>query len=199
METGPVDVYIIGFPGNKFTGRIAPAIRELVDRVSQVMDVGAHAVGMGVQPGHDRRSRRTAHRADRVCGVKAYALLCQPVYVGRAARRIAVAAHGRELVLVGEDEQDVWLCGIRHSTRPRHQHKWHSYTAQQPKCQRGGLLWQEARIGGSRPSRCTRRPAGIPGEHTALTLRKGRCIISAKHLWKPVIGARLKAKHGRTE
>ena len=31
MEVGPVDVYIIGFPGNKFTGRIAPAIRELVD------------------------------------------------------------------------------------------------------------------------------------------------------------------------
>ena len=31
MEVGPVDVYIIGFPGNKFTGRIAPAIQELVD------------------------------------------------------------------------------------------------------------------------------------------------------------------------
>jgi uncharacterized membrane protein len=31
MEVGPVDVYIIGFPGNKFTGRIAPAITELVD------------------------------------------------------------------------------------------------------------------------------------------------------------------------
>ena len=31
METGPVDVYIIGFPGNKFTGKIAPAIGELVD------------------------------------------------------------------------------------------------------------------------------------------------------------------------
>jgi hypothetical protein len=31
MEVGPVDIYIIGFPGNKFTGRIAPAIRELVD------------------------------------------------------------------------------------------------------------------------------------------------------------------------
>src|SRR5215471_16256412 len=31
MEVGPVDVYIIGFPGNKFTGRIAPAIKELVD------------------------------------------------------------------------------------------------------------------------------------------------------------------------
>ena len=31
MEVGPVDVYIIGFPGNKFTGRIAPAISELVD------------------------------------------------------------------------------------------------------------------------------------------------------------------------
>ena len=31
MQVGPVDVYIIGFPGNKFTGRIAPAIGELVD------------------------------------------------------------------------------------------------------------------------------------------------------------------------
>ncbi|MCU0265685.1 MAG: DUF6325 family protein [Actinomycetia bacterium] len=31
MAVGPVDVVIIGFPGNKFTGRIAPAIRELVD------------------------------------------------------------------------------------------------------------------------------------------------------------------------
>jgi hypothetical protein len=28
---GPVDVIIIGFPGNKFTGEIAPAILELVD------------------------------------------------------------------------------------------------------------------------------------------------------------------------
>jgi uncharacterized membrane protein len=31
MDVGPVDVYIIGFPGNKFSGKIAPAIRELVD------------------------------------------------------------------------------------------------------------------------------------------------------------------------
>ena len=31
MEVGPVDIYIIGFPGNKFTGRIAPAISELVN------------------------------------------------------------------------------------------------------------------------------------------------------------------------
>ena len=31
MEVGPVDVYIIGFPGNKFSGKIAPALRELVD------------------------------------------------------------------------------------------------------------------------------------------------------------------------
>jgi len=31
MAHGPVDVYIIGFPGNKFTGRIAPAIMELVE------------------------------------------------------------------------------------------------------------------------------------------------------------------------
>ena len=31
MAVGPVDVYIIGFPGNKFSGKIAPAIMELVD------------------------------------------------------------------------------------------------------------------------------------------------------------------------
>ena len=31
MAIGPVDVYIIGFPGNKFSGRITPAIMELVD------------------------------------------------------------------------------------------------------------------------------------------------------------------------
>jgi Family of unknown function (DUF6325) len=31
MSVGPVDVYIIGFPGNKFSGRIAPAILELVE------------------------------------------------------------------------------------------------------------------------------------------------------------------------
>lgn len=31
MSVGPVDVYVIGFPGNKFTGRIAPAIMEQVD------------------------------------------------------------------------------------------------------------------------------------------------------------------------
>ena len=30
MVSGPVDVVIIGFPGNKFTGKIAPAIAELV-------------------------------------------------------------------------------------------------------------------------------------------------------------------------
>ena len=31
MAAGPVDVYIIGFPGNNFSGRIAPAILELVE------------------------------------------------------------------------------------------------------------------------------------------------------------------------
>jgi Family of unknown function (DUF6325) len=31
MGVGPVDVVIIGFPGNKFTGQIAPALMELVD------------------------------------------------------------------------------------------------------------------------------------------------------------------------
>ncbi|MET0740739.1 MAG: DUF6325 family protein [Candidatus Nanopelagicales bacterium] len=30
MGVGPVDVVIIGFPGNKFTGRIAPALMDLV-------------------------------------------------------------------------------------------------------------------------------------------------------------------------
>ena len=31
MAVGPIDVVIIGFPGNKFSGQIAPAIMELVD------------------------------------------------------------------------------------------------------------------------------------------------------------------------
>ena len=31
MAVAPVDVFFIGFPGNKFSGRIAPAILELVD------------------------------------------------------------------------------------------------------------------------------------------------------------------------
>ena len=30
-EIGPVDYLIVGFPGNKFTGEIAPAIADLVD------------------------------------------------------------------------------------------------------------------------------------------------------------------------
>jgi hypothetical protein len=40
MPLGPVDVYIIGFPGNKFSGEIVPAILEQVDRgVIRVLDV----------------------------------------------------------------------------------------------------------------------------------------------------------------
>jgi len=40
MAVGPVDVYIIGFPGNKFTGRIAPAIMELVeDGTIRILDL----------------------------------------------------------------------------------------------------------------------------------------------------------------
>jgi Family of unknown function (DUF6325) len=31
VAVGPVDVYIIGFPGNNFTGQIVPAILEQVD------------------------------------------------------------------------------------------------------------------------------------------------------------------------
>ena len=31
MAVAPVDVFLIGFPGNKFNGQIAPAILDLVD------------------------------------------------------------------------------------------------------------------------------------------------------------------------
>jgi Family of unknown function (DUF6325) len=31
MGVGPIDVVIIGFPGNKFSGQIAPAVMDLVD------------------------------------------------------------------------------------------------------------------------------------------------------------------------
>jgi hypothetical protein len=40
MALGPVDVYIIGFPGNKFSGEIVPAILEQVDKgVIRVLDI----------------------------------------------------------------------------------------------------------------------------------------------------------------
>jgi hypothetical protein len=40
MAVGPVDVYIIGFPGNKFTGQIAPAIIEQVENGTiRVLDI----------------------------------------------------------------------------------------------------------------------------------------------------------------
>jgi len=40
MAIGPVDVYIIGFPGNKFTGQIAPAILDLVEQgIIRVLDM----------------------------------------------------------------------------------------------------------------------------------------------------------------
>jgi uncharacterized membrane protein len=40
VAVGPVDVYIIGFPGNKFSGRIVPAIMELVDnRTIRILDL----------------------------------------------------------------------------------------------------------------------------------------------------------------
>ena len=40
MPLGPVDVYIIGFPENKFSGEIVPAILEQVERgVIRVLDV----------------------------------------------------------------------------------------------------------------------------------------------------------------
>ncbi len=40
MAVGPVDVYIIGFPGNRFTGQIAPAILEQVENGTiRVLDI----------------------------------------------------------------------------------------------------------------------------------------------------------------
>ena len=50
MSVGPVDVIIIGFPGNKFNGRIAPALMELVDsgtiRVLDLLFVMKDATGV---------------------------------------------------------------------------------------------------------------------------------------------------------
>lgn len=40
MPLGPVDVYIIGFPGNKFSGEIVPAILDLVNAGTvRVLDI----------------------------------------------------------------------------------------------------------------------------------------------------------------
>ena len=49
MGFGPIDVVIIGFPGNKFSGQVAPAIMELVDagtiRVIDLLFVSKDAEG----------------------------------------------------------------------------------------------------------------------------------------------------------
>ena len=51
-EIGPVDFLVVGFPGNKFKGEIAPAIGELVDagtiRVIDVAFVGKDEDGNAV-------------------------------------------------------------------------------------------------------------------------------------------------------
>jgi len=50
MAVGPVDVYIIGFPGNKFTGLVAPAILDLVEngtiRILDLLFVSKDADGV---------------------------------------------------------------------------------------------------------------------------------------------------------
>lgn len=50
MGVGPVDVVIIGFPGNKFTGRIAPALMDLVEsgivRIIDLLFVSKDADGV---------------------------------------------------------------------------------------------------------------------------------------------------------
>jgi uncharacterized membrane protein len=51
-EIGPVDYAIVAFPGNRFTGQIAPAIAELVDagtiRIIDIAFVGKDADGTAV-------------------------------------------------------------------------------------------------------------------------------------------------------
>ena len=51
-EIGPVDYAVIAFPGNRFTGEIAPAIGELVDagtiRIIDIAFVGKDADGTAV-------------------------------------------------------------------------------------------------------------------------------------------------------
>jgi len=40
MTTGPVEYVVVAFPGNKFTGKIAPALRELIDsRTIRILDL----------------------------------------------------------------------------------------------------------------------------------------------------------------
>ena len=50
MGVGPVDVVIIGFPGNKFTGEIAPALADLIEsgtiRVIDILFVRKDADGI---------------------------------------------------------------------------------------------------------------------------------------------------------
>ena len=67
MAVGPVDVYIIGFPGNKFSGRIAPAIMELVEngtiRVLDLLFLSKDANGVVTTLAAadiDTRARRTS-------------------------------------------------------------------------------------------------------------------------------------------
>ena len=49
MPIGPVEYMVVGFPGNKFTGKIAPALMELVDsgtvRVIDLLFVSKDADG----------------------------------------------------------------------------------------------------------------------------------------------------------
>ena len=77
--TGPVDIVLIRFPGNSFTGEIAPALAEVVEngivRILDLVfvvkdaagDVAAHRAlrarrrGVGLRR-HRRRDRRAAHR-----------------------------------------------------------------------------------------------------------------------------------------
>ena len=49
MAIGPVEYIVLGFPGNNFTGEIAPALAKLIEsktiRVLDLLFVGKDAVG----------------------------------------------------------------------------------------------------------------------------------------------------------
>ena len=64
MDIGPVEILVVGFPGNQFNGDVAPALAELVQsgmiRVIDLVFVTKDAAGdvVGVELVRHRRSRR---------------------------------------------------------------------------------------------------------------------------------------------
>ena len=80
-EIGPVDYLIVGFPGNKFRGEIAPALADLVDagtiRIIDIAFVGkdengdAHRLRADrARPGRAGRASRTSASRCRACSTR---------------------------------------------------------------------------------------------------------------------------------